>query len=107
MIAAGLDVGVRATKVILLDERRILSRSCKLTGFDQKGWLSQGLDEALKHAGVGIEKVEATIATGVGRKAVPFATMKISEVTADARGRTTSFPLPERGRSRESPCDQV
>ena len=92
MITAGVDVGARAVKVILLDGGQVLSRARSLTGFDQKIALQEAYLDALKTAETTNDLVQRVIATGVGKKAVPFAFKRVTEVAADARGAIHLFP---------------
>lgn len=95
MIAAGVDVGAKTTKVIILeireplsnDDTRIIGRSSLVpTGFDQQAAAETALAEALAAAGLEQTAIERTVATGVGAKAVSFAQDRISDVKAAARG---------------------
>jgi benzoyl-CoA reductase subunit D len=92
MIVAGVDVGARATKVVLLGGGQILSRAFQFTGFDQKASALQALEQASRTAGVSISSVEGVVATGAGRNAFPLASKPITEVSADARGTFHLFP---------------
>ena len=87
MITAGLDVGAKTTKAVILDNRQIVGRSSLiLTGFDQQEAAEKAISEALTQAGLDQQAVERVIATGAGAKAVPFAHDTISDVKAAARG---------------------
>ena len=92
MITVGVDVGARATKVVLLGGGQVLSRSRTLTGFDQKASAKQAFEEASRAAGISADRAVRIAATGVGKKAVAFACKHVTEIAADARGALTSFP---------------
>ncbi len=93
MITAGIDVGAGTTKVVLMDEGRILARSSLvLTGFDQIEAASKAMAEALAAAGLKQEEVRCIIATGAGAAAVPFAHESVTDVKAAARGACFFFP---------------
>ncbi len=92
MFVAGVDVGAKATKAVLLGGGNPLSRALALTGFDQKTAASQALDEASKSAGITVDRLEKVIATGVGKKAVTTAFKQVTEVAADAKGVIRLFP---------------
>jgi benzoyl-CoA reductase subunit D len=92
MIAVGIDVGAKTTKAIIVGGGRVLSRSEKLTGFDQKASALQAFDEARKTAEIPTDRVERIAATGAGKKSVSFASIDVTEVTADARGTIHLFP---------------
>jgi benzoyl-CoA reductase subunit D len=92
VIIAGVDVGAKITKVALVGGGQLLSRGRASTGFDRKGSAQRAFDEALRTAGVSADRVVSAVATGVGRKAVAFATKQVTEVAADVRGSIHSFP---------------
>lgn len=93
MITAGVDIGAKTTKAIVMDSGRILgSSSLVLTGFDQQAAAEKALAEALAAASLEREAVERIVSTGAGAKAVPFVDDSISDVKATARGANYFFP---------------
>jgi benzoyl-CoA reductase subunit D len=93
LITAGLDVGAKTTKAILLDGGKVLGRSGLLpTGFDQTESAQGAFAQALAAAGLTAQDVGAIVATGAGARAAVFASREISDVRAAARG--ASFLLP-------------
>jgi len=92
MIIAGIDVGARTVKVVVLRDGKVLARSLALTGFDQRGAAEQAFKEALQKAGLVAGDLVHVTSTGAGRKVVPFADDDVTEVGADARGATYLFP---------------
>ncbi|MEE8389429.1 MAG: acyl-CoA dehydratase activase [Anaerolineae bacterium] len=93
MITAGIDVGAKTSKVIIMDDGRILGRSSLvLTGFDQQEAAETAFAEALAAAGLEQGDVERTAATGAGAKAVLFADSDVSDVKAAARGANHFVP---------------
>ncbi len=103
MITAGIDVGSRTVKVVLLEEGRV-------EGAPQLGFVVRGkhlmfpgeldadqaadraYDDALAGAGLTRADVKAVYATGAGRKMAKFATDNVSEMSAGARGVGYFFP---------------
>jgi benzoyl-CoA reductase subunit D len=93
VIAAGIDVGAKTTKAVIVEDDRILGRSSLVqTGFDQQASAEKALGEALKEAGLEISDIERIFSTGAGAKAVTFATTDISDVRAAARGASHFIP---------------
>lgn len=92
MITAGVDIGARTVKAVIVKDGEILSQSLTLTGFDQKAAAEQALSDALKRANLASIKIERIITTGLGKKALPSAHGDITEVSADAKGTTFLFP---------------
>jgi benzoyl-CoA reductase subunit D len=86
MITAGIDVGAKWVKVVLLDDGEVVGRSKVLTGFDQRESAAEGLDLALKDAGLGPDAIERTAATGAGRDDAPGKPVRVTEVSAAALG---------------------
>lgn len=92
MITAGVDCGAKNTKVIIMKDGNVLSKSSVLSGFDQKASAKEALGKALEHAGLKKEDVNHITATGAGKKEVDFANDTVTEVGADAKGVSQLFP---------------
>ncbi|OGF58784.1 MAG: CoA activase [Candidatus Fischerbacteria bacterium RBG_13_37_8] len=86
MISAGIDLGAKTTKVVILADNKIVSQCLELTGIDQAQTAEKALSNALEKANLSRDAVNFIVATGVGRNAVSFANKEISDVAADARG---------------------
>jgi benzoyl-CoA reductase subunit D len=97
MITAGIDMGSRSVKVLLLEkvgvggtaERKYRIRKAHIIlpgDLDQDQAADKAYDDILAAAGLKREDVTAVFATGAGRKQVGFATEGITEMTAGARG---------------------
>ncbi|MGD1995236.1 MAG: acyl-CoA dehydratase activase [Anaerolineae bacterium] len=93
MITAGIDVGAKTTKAVIMDNGRILGRSSQvLTGFDQQEAAERALAEALAAARLEQEAVERAVTTGAGAKAIALADYDISDVKAAAVGARFFLP---------------
>lgn len=86
MITAGIDIGAKTVKVVVVEDGEILGKSLVPAGLDTAAAAQQALDDALATAGVTKEKVDAYTATGTGRKECPFTDREITEVGAAAKG---------------------
>ena len=86
MIVAGVDVGAKTAKVVILKDGEVIGRGIAKTGLDQKESANQAFDSALKEAKIELKDLEKVVATGAGRAEAPHATEKITEVGADAKG---------------------
>ncbi len=86
MITAGIDVGAKWVKVVVLRDGAVIGRSKVLTGFDQRESAGQALDTALQETGVEPGALEAAAATGAGRRDVPGDPVRVTEVSAAALG---------------------
>ena len=89
----GIDVGSTYAKAVLLwDGREILGRSLARTGFRLPEVARRVFQEAIEDAGVTEEEVAYVVATGFGRNQVPFRDVKVTDLTAAARGTAFFFP---------------
>lgn len=92
MITAGIDVGAKTVKVVLIEDGKIRAKAMVLSGFDQTASANEALEEALKEAGLSREAIGPIVTTGTGRKAIPFAKSDVTEVRAAALGTISLFP---------------
>ena len=92
MITAGIDAGAKTIKAVILRDGELVGRSMVPAGFDTREAAEKAYNEALAASGVACKEVKALIATGAGRKEVPFASDTVTEVGADARGVAGLFP---------------
>lgn len=92
MITAGIDIGGRDIKVLLLGDGKVIARVKAPGGFDQ-GRVAEGLiDEATKNAGLSAKQVERVGVTGSGKKYAPPHNVDLTEIGAAARGAAYYFP---------------
>ena len=93
MLSAGIDIGAKTTKVVILkDGEEVLARSSVLTGFDQKASAEGAFEQALQKAKAARSELKYIVSTGVGRKAAPYISGDVTEVSADAKGGYFLFP---------------
>ena len=93
IITAGIDVGSTYTKAVILNEtNRILGRAMNNTGFKLAEVSRQVYLNALSNGGVNESDVAYVVSTGYGRHQVPFSDVKVTDLTASARGVSLLFP---------------
>lgn len=103
MITAGIDMGSRSIKVVLLEEAKVdgapqmqyvvKKNYVMLPGeLDADEAAEKAYDEALDLAGLKRQDVKKVFATGAGRAQVAFADEGVTEMTAGARGANYMFP---------------
>ena len=92
MITAGIDMGAKTVKVVILKDNEILSRGIILGGFDQKASAEKVFNETLQKASLSRDNVEHVVATGAGKDVAPHANDQISMMGADALGGAFLFP---------------
>jgi len=91
MITAGIDVGAKFVKVVILKDGEVLERAKALVGFDVSKSASDLFESTLKKTGLSRNDIKRIAATGMGREAVhgkPSVNAEevVSEVVADAKG---------------------
>ena len=92
MIVAGIDIGSRAAKAVIMNNGTIISSVICDTGPESVKTSQMTMAEALKGAGLSLNDIEYVVATGYGRVLVPFANENISEISCHARGINWYFP---------------
>jgi activator of 2-hydroxyglutaryl-CoA dehydratase len=92
MIVAGIDIGSRASKAVIMKDGSILSSVICDTGAESVKTSQMTMAEAVKGTGLLLEDIQYVVATGYGRVLVPFAKENISEISCHARGINWYFP---------------
>lgn len=92
MITAGIDMGAKTIKVLILKDGKVLAQSIIAGGFETAETAEQAWQEATAKAGISLQDIENIVATGAGRKEAPHAKADVTEVGADARGILSLFP---------------
>jgi predicted CoA-substrate-specific enzyme activase len=92
MIVAGIDIGSRTAKAVLMANSSILSWVIGDTGPESVKTARLTMERVLKKPGLSLSDVQYTVATGYGRVLVPFANKNISEISCHARGINWYFP---------------
>jgi len=84
---AGIDVGTTTTKAVIIDAaKRLLGHSVHRSGADLALAATTAYEEAIARAGVAQETIELIVATGFGRRNVPFAHDSKTEISCHGRG---------------------
>ena len=88
MAVAGIDVGAKYAKMVILKDGQpeILSQGMAECGFDLKEAAEEAFNQALAGANLSRDDISYIVATGAGVEAVPFANDTVSMQGADARG---------------------
>ncbi|MBU0496309.1 MAG: ATPase [Chloroflexi bacterium] len=85
-IFAGIDVGTTTTKAVVIDaDRKVLGHFVRRSGTDLASAAMTALEEALARAGVTREAIRAIVATGYGRRSVPFDKLRTGSFAHDTR----------------------
>jgi benzoyl-CoA reductase subunit D len=91
MITAGIDIGAKTVKVVLLDDGRMLGKTLVPAGIDTAAATKRAMDDVLAAAGVDRAQVTGIVATGTGRKDCAFTDRQVTEVGAAAKGAVCVF----------------
>lgn len=90
---AGIDIGCKSTKAVVLDEsRRVCGTALLKTIPDFAGVAKEALKRAVEKAGGHLEDVKYVATTGLGRYNIPFRDLQITEITCAARGAAFQYP---------------
>ena len=92
MIVAGIDIGSRAAKAVIINDNSILSQVICDTGPESVKTSHMTMEKALEGTGLSLEDIQYVVATGYGRVLVPFAAENISEISCHAKGINWYFP---------------
>ena len=92
-LVAGIDLGSRFTKAILLTpQREVIAQAAVRTRPDFPAVAREALREALDAAGVAEGAITYIATTGFGRHNVPFRDIQITDITCVAAGAVFLFP---------------
>ena len=92
MIVAGIDIGSRAAKSVVMNDGSILSSIICDTGPESVKTAYMTIEKVLESPRLSLDDVQYIVATGYGRVLVPFANENISEISCHARGINWYFP---------------
>jgi len=93
-IFAGVDVGASRTKVAIINpDGELLGYSVKRSGTDFARTSELALAEALDMASASQQDIAFCVATGYGRKNVPYANGTKTEIGCHAKGAFHFFPM--------------
>ena len=85
MITAGIDIGIKTTQAVILNDDKILAQRLVLTGWEPQQAGENALTAALADARLSRDDIARIVATGAGRQAFSLAHHNVTEITADAR----------------------
>ncbi len=73
MITAGLDIGAKTVKVVILKDDKIMGQTLVMAGYDVPQALKKVWEESLPKAGIQKNQIDRIVATGAGRKKADIA----------------------------------
>lgn len=85
MIAAGMDIGSKTVKVVIVKDGHIIGKGIAPAGLEADGATRKAWEAALKEAGISREDIIKVVATGSRREEISGFDDVVGEVSADAR----------------------
>ncbi|MCK4300229.1 MAG: CoA activase, partial [Planctomycetes bacterium] len=92
MITAGIDMGAKNVKVVILEDGKVKAKALLVGGIDTKAAAEKTYDAALKEAGMTRGDVKHITATGAGAEDATFANDMMSDVKSAAKGAVHLYP---------------
>ncbi len=92
MITAGIDMGAKNIRVLILKDGEVIARAEHTAGFETEESARAAFAKALEQAGVTEDRIDKIVATGAGRESAPLATESVTDVGAAARGAKEVLP---------------
>jgi len=92
MKAVGIDIGSLTTKVVVMEDNKILASVIIDTGDEAEDTARQALEQTMDRAGVGGDGDYYLVSTGIGGKSVSLARQSKAITTCLARGSAYLFP---------------
>lgn len=92
MICAGLDIGSRTTKGLVLRDLKIVAHETSLTGNNINESAKSIMTKLLEKSNLEPKNLDFIISTGIGRKSVENSNMEVSDIICTAKGATWLFP---------------
>jgi (R)-2-hydroxyacyl-CoA dehydratese activating ATPase len=92
MITAGIDIGHKSVKVVLLEGDQILGQAGFIIAGEVEAAARIALDTLLDQKGIGAKQVDGLLATGVGREKITLADSHRTEMLCHVVGAHWFFP---------------
>jgi benzoyl-CoA reductase subunit D len=92
MLTAGIDMGSKTVKVVILRDGEIVGKGMTLAGFESRAAAEEAFAAAAEEAGVKVDEIEHIMATGAGRKFAPYTERNVTEVASDVKGAMALCP---------------
>ena len=93
MITAGIDIGAKNTKTVIMMDGNVVSKAMSPTGMDVMEAANKVFNDALTLAAFKRDDIDRIFATGIGRNVCEFAHEEITEIGAAAKG--ISYLMPD------------
>jgi benzoyl-CoA reductase subunit D len=93
MITAGIDMGLRSIKAVIVKDDNIIASGTAVSEGFNRGQAAENLwSEVLGRSGISASDVDIVISTGTGKEDVSFAVNNVVEAVADVEGARKMCP---------------
>ena len=92
MKTVGIDIGSLATKVVLINDGKLIDYKVERSTYDFKRVGKELFEGILKKNNLSRSDIKGIMSTGYGRNSIDFADDRITEITAHAKGAQYFFP---------------
>jgi predicted CoA-substrate-specific enzyme activase len=92
MISAGIDIGSRTSKGLIIRDQKIIAYEISLTGDNMNESANSVLNKVLEKSNLKLKNLDFIVSTGIGRKLVDISNMEISDILCTAKGASRLFP---------------
>lgn len=92
MLTAGIDMGAKNIRVVILKDGQVIARKERPAGFDTTESAKAVFADAVAAAGISLEQIERIAATGAGRETAPYKHETVTDVGAAAKGAVSLNP---------------
>lgn len=92
MYVAGIDMGAKFVKVVIMNDGQVVSKGMAPTGFNLAESVENAYNSALENGGVSKDDIKHITSTGAGKKEVSFRNDEVTEVGAAAKGAISLVP---------------
>jgi len=89
MITAGVDIGAKTIKIVIMKDGQVIGQNLVMAGYDFQESLKTAWDEVLTKTGLTLNQIDRIVATGAGKKEAGMAHDQVTEISAAARGAIT------------------
>jgi len=92
MITAGIDMGSKTVKVVILRDGEMVGKGMMVAGFESRAAAEAAFAAASEEAGIKVDEVQHIVATGAGRKFAPYTERSVTDVASDVKGAMALYP---------------
>ncbi|SDZ08071.1 acyl-CoA dehydratase activase [Tindallia californiensis] len=92
MIRIGIDIGSTVTKAVVMKDENIIVHQRVPTGWSPKETGNRLMETLKRNHSFDESEIASVVTTGYGRKTLPFATRKVTEITCHAKGAFHLYP---------------